>query len=165
MAVKPETAKLICLVCKKRFVHLGSHIWHKHKMLARDYKSRFSLPYSLGLVSEQVRAKQARANFRHRNKNRRNLVAGGEKYRFKKGRTGQRRISEYERRRILERILNVNARKSKMLEQCPVCNIKFKNMQSHLYRAHKLISVANLKSYKSYPLETPKRRGNYVYAG
>lgn len=146
-------AKLTCLICKKECTHLGSHIWHKHKMLARDYKSKFSLPYSMGLISEQVRKKQHKANLKYRNKNRRNLTAAGKKYRFKKGQTGQRRISEYERRQILKRILAVNWAHASYVKPCPVCRIKFKHVESHLYQVHQLISVAGLKLRGSYSLK------------
>ena len=144
--------KLICKLCGKEFVHLGSHIWHKHKMLARHYKSKFGLPYKLGLVSEQVMQKQRKANLKHKEQNKKNLTMSGKKYRFRKGHTGQRRISEYERRRILKRILDVNKSYAK-LEQCPVCKMKYKHLASHMYQVHCLISVKGLHLKGAYTLK------------
>ena len=151
--MKQVNVRLTCLVCKKDFLHLGSHIWHKHKMLARDYKSRFSLPYKMGLISEQVKVKQRKANLKYRDQNRENLTSVGKKFRFKKGRTGQRRISIYERRRFVKQILAINKQRKKVVKTCPVCRIKFNNVHSHLYRAHKLISVRHLKLHGAYSLD------------
>ena len=132
--------KLKCRVCNKRFNHLGSHLWHKHKLLARDYKERFGLPYKMGLVSEHIREKQQEANARWKGRVRKNLLKGGKKYQFKKGRSGQRRISEHERKVILKRIIGVNKNHAK-LQACPVCKIKFNHMESHLYQVHSLIKI------------------------
>jgi len=135
---------LKCLICKKTFKHLGSHIYHKHKMLARDYKERFELPYNLGLVTEDIRDKQKKANARNWEQNRKNLVVVGKKYQFKKGRTGQRRISMHEREKFMERILNVNIKHEIKLEKCPVCKMQYKHLDSHLCVKHKLLRVTSI---------------------
>jgi len=137
--VPPERLK--CKVCKKTFAHLGSHIWHKHKMLARDYKEMFGLPFKMGLVSETVRQKQINAE--NKWKGHKNFKKCGKKYRFKKGRTGQRRISDYERARFLKQMVVVN-KKHKELKPCPVCRMKFNHVESHLYQVHKLVSIERL---------------------
>ena len=138
---KCSDERLVCQVCRKRFHHLGSHIWHKHKMLARDYKTEFELPYKMGLVSEQVRHKQRIAE--NKWKGHKNFKKGGKKYQFKKGHTGQRRISDFERAKILKQIINVN-REHKKLKQCPVCRMQYNHVESHLYQVHKLVSVERL---------------------
>jgi hypothetical protein len=112
-------------------------------MLARDYKSKFELPWKMGLVTPEIKRKQRAANLKHDACRNRNFKKGGTKYQFRKGHTGQRRISEHERKVIMKRILDVNDRK-KILQQCPVCKMKFNHVESHLYRSHKLISVKNL---------------------
>lgn len=147
-----ERVKIICQICKGQFKHLGSHIYHKHKLLAREYKQRFGLPYKMSLVNEDIRLKQRRANIRHKDINRVNLISAGKKYRFQKGRTGQRRISEFERRRYIKQILDINRRREKILEPCPVCRMQFNSMPSHLYTKHKLVSVKHIQLVNAYLL-------------
>jgi hypothetical protein len=45
--------KIKCLLCGKRFGRLSFHLAAKHAMTADDYKARFGLPWSRGLVSAQ----------------------------------------------------------------------------------------------------------------
>ena len=131
-----ETLK--CRECGKQFKHLGSHIFHKHNMLAREYKSKYELPYIMGLVTEEISEKQRKAN--KRNKSHQWMVKKSKKYRFKKGHPGQRRISEHERKVIFERILRVN-KSYKIPRSCPVCRMKFNHLESHLFQKHGLIKV------------------------
>ena len=128
-------SKLTCQICGKKYSHLGSHIAHGHKMLARDYKIEFELPYNTSLISSEVKLKRQEAFELHREKYLKNLFKDGEKYRFKKGRTGQRRISQGERTTFIKRINEVN--KNRQPEQCPVCKMVY----SHLYNKHKLLKI------------------------
>lgn len=130
--------KLFCRECKKYYSHLGSHVYHAHGMLARDYKEKYELPYAMGLVTIDISKKQSEANKKYFSQKNLNT-----KYSFKKGHTGQRRISEHERRIILERIQEVNERKKKE-QRCPVCKMYFHHVESHLYRKHQLISVKRI---------------------
>lgn len=143
--IMEKTAKLVCRICDKTFKHLGSHIWMKHKMTARDYKSKFSLPFKMGLVSEDIRIKQQDANERNWSKVKKNLTKSGIKYRFKKGRTGQRRISQYERKKIMIQIEDVNKAVLESFKPCPVCHIQYNNLASHLLQAHGLLQVRKEK--------------------
>jgi hypothetical protein len=129
--------KLKCKICGKQFQHLGSHIWHKHKITARQYKEKFGLPYNMALISEKIYEKKVKAFDEHREKYLSNINKDNG-YRFKKGKTGTRRISELERKRIIERIEKVNKRKP---EKCPVCNMVFDHLDSHLYNKHKLLRI------------------------
>lgn len=129
--------KLKCKICGKEFQHLGSHIWHKHKITARQYKEKFGLPYNMALISEKIYEKKVKAFDEHREKYLSNINKDNG-YRFKKGKTGTRRISELERKRIIERIEKVNKRKP---EKCPVCNMVFDHLDSHLYNKHKLLRI------------------------
>lgn len=131
--------KIQCKICGMKYKHLGSHLWHTHKILARDYKERFGLPYNYSLISETVKEKKHDHWEENKDKYIKNLTKVGSKYQFKKGRTGQRRISQKERETILKRILEVN--KNRKPEQCPVCKMIFKNVNSHLYNAHKLLKI------------------------
>lgn len=129
--------KLKCKICGKEFQHLGSHIWHKHKITARQYKEKFGLPYNIALISEKIYEKKVKAFDEHREKYLSNINKDNG-YRFEKGKTGTRRISELERKRIIERIEKVNKRKP---EKCPVCNMIFDHLDSHLYNKHKLLRI------------------------
>jgi hypothetical protein len=134
------TDKLKCLLCGKRYHHLGSHIWHGHHITAREYKEEFELPFKMALISDTIYEKKRLAFEEHREMYLKNLTKSGKKYQFKKGHSGVRRISQHERKVIMERILKVNKSKSR-LEQCPVCRMKFNHLQSHLFNKHKMIQV------------------------
>lgn len=129
---------LKCLLCGKKYKHLGSHIWHGHKITAREYKEEFGLPYKMALITEEIKEKKREKFYERADEYLENLKKSGNKYQFKKGQTGHRRISEHERKIIIERINSVNKRK-KTLQPCPVCKMKFNHIESHLYNAHKLI--------------------------
>lgn len=133
---------LKCKICGKQWKHLGSHIWHKHQILAREYKEEYGLPYDMSLTTTEIQEKKRIAEKENSTWKKNLLSPKALKNRFKKGRTGQRRISEHERKVIIERIKKVN--KNRKANNCPVCNIIFKNTDSHLYNAHKLINVKNL---------------------
>lgn len=131
--------KLKCLICGKLFNHLGSHIWHKHKVLTREYKTEFGLPYKMTLITSEIKQKKQDAFEENRDVYVANLKKAGKKYQFVKGRTGQRRISEHERKTTLERIENYNA--NQRPEKCPVCNMIFEHLDSHLANKHKLLRI------------------------
>ena len=134
--------KLKCKICNKLYSHLGSHIFHAHGILAREYKQEFGLPYKMSLITNDIKKKKQDAFEEDREKYVKNLLKSGKKYQFKKGRTGQRRISEHERKTIIARINDVN--KKRKPGNCPVCRMGFKNVDSHLYQVHKFINVKNL---------------------
>ncbi len=136
--------KLTCLICHKEFHHLGSHIWHKHKILARKYKEEFELPYNIALISDEVYQKKHERFEENREKYLLNLTKYGKKFQFKKGHSGVRRISQHERKTILERINQINLKQKGKLKNCPVCKMKFNHLESHLYNAHHLIKINNI---------------------
>ena len=130
---------LKCKICGKRFNHLGSHIWHKHKILAIEYKEEFELPYKWGLISEEIKQKKRlKANWR---KTWKKNFKNSKNYQFKKGQSRFPRISQTQRQEQIKRILSVNTRKKSKLEQCPVCKMKFNHLESHLFNAHGLLKV------------------------
>ena len=132
--------KIQCKICGKSWKHLGSHLWHKHKVLAREYKEEFGLPFKMSLISKEVREKKQVAFEKTKDIVIKNLLGrNSKKYRFKKGQSGYRRISEYEKRKILERIVNYN--KQSKPEPCPVCKMVFDHTSSHLFNKHGLLKV------------------------
>ena len=132
--------KLTCKLCHQDYKHLGSHLWHRHGMLARAYKERFELPYQEALISEDIYHKEKKAFEKHRSANLKNIYEGGKKNRFRKGHSGLRRISVSERKRIIKRIVGENKKRGKFAG-CPVCKIKYLHVESHLYNKHRLIKV------------------------
>ena len=142
------TDKLKCLICGKRYDHLGSHIWHGHKITAREYKEEFGLPYNIALISDTIEQKKSAAFEKHREKYVKNLLKNGKKYQFKKGRLGIRRISQHERDVIMKRIRNVNKNK-KELVSCPVCKMKFNHVESHLFNKHQMLLIKNKNNGKN----------------
>lgn len=132
--------KLTCKICGKVFRHLGSHIWHRHKILAKEYKEEFGLPYREALISEDIYHKKVDKFNEAREKYLKNLTKGGNKYQFKKGQSGMHRTSTLERKRIIERIKKVNIKRKKPTA-CLVCRTKYLHIESHLYNKHRLIKV------------------------
>ena len=132
--------ELTCKICGGNFPHLGSHIYHMHGVTAREYKMEYGLPYKMALISKEIYDKKVDRFEEDREKYLKNLTR---EFSFEKGRDGNRRISEYERRTVEQRIKDVNERKRSIgYEPCPVCNMKFKHLESHLFNAHGFIKVA-----------------------
>lgn len=130
--------KLQCKICGKTFKHLGSHLWHGHGVLAREYKEEYGLPYNMSLISDEIKEKKREKTLLWGETYKRNFK-GSVKYQFKKGKTGQRRVSQHEREVVLARINEVN--KNRKPEPCPVCKMIFDNVDSHLATKHKLLRI------------------------
>ena len=139
MKLNNNRGKLKCLMCKRFYDHLGSHIFHFHGITAREYKTEYELPFKMALISNEVYLKKKEAFEKDSEKYLKNLKKHGKKYQFKKGCTGQRRISQHERDVNLKRILEVN--KKRKPEKCPVCKMIFDNVDSHLANKHKLLKI------------------------
>jgi len=135
---------LDCEICKKNFAHLGSHIYHAHKITAKEYKTEYNLPYNMALISKEIYLKKSDHFEENREHYLNNFIAQGKKFHFKKGCSGHRRISEYEMKKITDRIKEVNSKKTTP-EQCIVCKMKFNHIESHLFNAHGLIKVIHTK--------------------
>lgn len=132
---------VICKICHKEWKHLGSHLWHKHKILARDYKAKYGLPYRLSLTSNEVIKKKQKAQTRWIKLHGINFANTGKKYRFKKGdKRLARKMSKNERERAITNIQKENAKRQEW-RNCPVCNIQYKHLESHLYNKHRLLQV------------------------
>ena len=124
-------------ICHKEYSHLGSHLWHGHHILSREYKEMFGLPYNMGLISDKIKEKKRKtANWQ---KTWMRNFAKSKKYQFKKGVSIPfRRISRYERNKAIEEIKKQNKGRKKFVS-CPVCHIKYKHIESHLFNKHGLI--------------------------
>jgi len=135
---RKDKDRIKCKICGKSFHHLGSHLWHKHKIRAKEYKARFGLPYNFALISPKVYRKKVRAFNEHREKYLKNLE-NSKNFRFQKGKVPKNRYrSAKEVEHYLSTCKKMNKRK---LEQCPVCGMKFYHLDSHLYNKHKLIRI------------------------
>lgn len=127
--------RIHCLYCDKEFAHLGSHLWHKHKVLARQYKEEFELDYKFALISPAVHDKKVKAFNEDREYYLSNFRKWGKKWYFKKGHTNRQRFSGQTLERARQNLEFINKTKA---GQCPVCKIKFEHMTSHLYNKHGL---------------------------
>ena len=92
-----EELQTVCQECGRSFEHLGSHLFMAHKILSKDYKQKYGLPYQMPLISEKVKRKKQISFERTRDIALANLTT---EYSFKKGHTCQRRISQHERKVI-----------------------------------------------------------------
>lgn len=145
MSVLPskfKNGKLKCQICKKLYNHLGSHIWHGHKTLSRDYKEEFGLPYNIALINQDIHDKKSIHFQENKEKYLPALLQSHKKYGFKKGHklNAHKRVSPYEKQKEIERILKVN-KSHKKLSPCPVCNIKYNHVESHLFNKHRLLKA------------------------
>ena len=102
----------------------------------------FGLPYNEALISMEIYLKKKEAFEKRKAYYLKNLKKG-KKYLFKKGRGKSRRISESERKRLIKRIKEIN--KNRKLELCPICKLKYYNLDSHLFNKHKLLRTGGEK--------------------
>jgi hypothetical protein len=117
---------------------LGSHLWHRHKVLARDYKKEFELDYKYPLISPSVKEKKQKAFEERREYYLSNLMIAGQKYQFKKGHDGSKRTSLQSRKRYIEQL-----EKFDLEGQCEICKTHFKHLKSHYYNLHGLLLIKN----------------------
>lgn len=119
---------------------MGSHIWHAHKVTAREYKATYELPYKMSLISTEIYAKKSEAFEQDREKYLKNLE--GTEHQFRKGHTNNgKRTSEYDKKRQLKQIEAVNDTRKGKFEACIVYKMSFRHLESHLYNAHGFLSV------------------------
>ena len=128
---------LVCRICNKNCKHLGSHL-RVHGLTAKEYKAEFELPYSMALISKEIHEKQSEQWHANAKKYSKNLQLTPE-FQFHAGRDGKRRISQYERKRIVARIQSVNATRTHT--KCEVCGGVYEHIESHLYNAHRLLKA------------------------
>ena len=53
--------KVICHICGKSFNKVLAHVWQKHGLSAKEYKIKFGLNTTKGIVSESTREKCQKA--------------------------------------------------------------------------------------------------------
>lgn len=126
--------ELICQICNEEYQHLGSHIWHKHKIKAREYKRMFGLDYNHALITPEIKEKKQIQFNKHRDKYLKNLQT--EKFRFKKGEVNRKYFSQESIEKALSNIKKIEDNRVKMM--CPICEVKYNNLQIHLNTKHGL---------------------------
>lgn len=129
---KETNDNIICKICLNEYKYLGSHIWHKHGITTRKYKSIYGLDYNLPLMNDQTMQKKRDAWQKHKNKYLKNL---NKKNCFKKGHNYRNRFSEQSINRYKNQLKIIN---NKEKQNCPVCNMKYQNVDSHLREKHQL---------------------------
>jgi len=96
----PAKNKLQCQVCGKWYRKVGSHVWQKHKMSAREYREAYGFDVKKGQLPDDL--KKLKADYAKENETMNNVIEGGKKYRFKKGQKG---VGIYKRsQQTLERL-------------------------------------------------------------
>ena len=102
LASEPSDRKCQCLICKKWYVQIGSHIVARHGMLAREYREHFDLEVKKGITPawfKKLKGDQALENGTFKN------LKAGEKFWFKEGDSN---VGKYHRSPItLERLSNL----------------------------------------------------------
>jgi hypothetical protein len=77
----PEN-KLQCIMCGKWYVQVGTHVYLRHGMTAREYREKFELEVKKGITPEwyrKLKGDQALDNETYKN------LEAGAKFRFKRG--------------------------------------------------------------------------------
>ncbi len=78
--------KPICEICGRSFHRLGRHVYQAHDMTARQYKEHYGLDVSMGLISDESKAKIQQAVERNYEiVVERNLLEKGKETRFQEG--------------------------------------------------------------------------------
>jgi hypothetical protein len=134
-----ENFRTKCLICKDEhtYKYLGSHISRKHRILVKEYKKTFGLPYNLSLMDDETMAKKKKAFNDRREYYLKNLNLDNNNFRFKKGNSRKGKyFSKLEMQDITKRILKDNNS-----WECPVCKMQFDHVWSHLANAHNLIRL------------------------
>lgn len=57
--------KVMCLICEKWYVQVGSHITQRHGMTAREYREEYELPVKRGIIPlwfKKMKGDQAKEN-------------------------------------------------------------------------------------------------------
>jgi len=54
-ALVPDKNKIKCLICGRYYVQVGSHVYAKHNMTAREYREHFDLERKRGVIPEWFR--------------------------------------------------------------------------------------------------------------
>lgn len=79
---KYSPGKIQCLMCKGWYIQLGSHVRQRHNMSALEYKQKFDLPTSRGIIPRwyrEVKGEIALENGTYKN------LESGASTRYKKG--------------------------------------------------------------------------------
>lgn len=137
MSISLNHLKTDCLICKNKFLYLGSHLWHRHKIKSKDYKEKYGLPHNLNLISDEVREKKQIAFNKDRKKYLKNITGEkSKKNQFKKGfnRHNKFYFSDMEKGQLISRLQT-----DKLKGNCPICKTYFEHLQSHLFNKHSLI--------------------------
>ena len=101
-ASTPDPTKIQCLICGKYYVQVGSHVWNRHEMTAREYREYHDLEVKRGTTPAWYR--ELKGNQALENGTFKNLKVGA-RFRFKKGQKG---VGVYKRSPItLERIRKI----------------------------------------------------------
>jgi len=140
---KETKDNIICKICNKECKYLGIHIWHAHKIKARDYKKTYQLDYNFPLISLEVMNKK-RIAFEE-NKDKYLLNLRGHKSianRFKNGNKNRSYFSKQSIERVTEIIKNQD-----LSGICPYCGTKFENIHNHLRLKHNVM-LLNLDKIK-----------------
>ena len=83
--------KIQCQICGKWYVQVGSHIWNRHKMIARDYRKEYGFDVKRGQLPawyREIKGEQVFKNGTIKN------LKEGKKFWFKEGQPG---VGVYER--------------------------------------------------------------------
>ena len=129
---------LKCLICRMGYNHLGSHIAHGHKITAKEYKKMFGLSYNTALISPEIKLKKQIAFEKDREKYLNNFSTSKE-YRFTKGSINRFYFSKESEEKAKKELQKINSTLIPLL--CPYCEIKFKNLNTHLMNIHKVKMV------------------------
>lgn len=127
---------MICKICYNNYQHLGSHVYHKHGLLAKQYKKRFGLNYNTPLISEEIKQKKQKHYSENKEKYLKNLRMGKDStFPIQKGEIRRTYFSKEDIERCKNNLNKINNQTSLL---CPFCEMKYKNLNTHLRIKHNL---------------------------
>lgn len=106
IALDPE-GRPICHICGKAYNKILTHVWQVHELNAYEYKKKFGLDTTKGIMSEKsTKLASIRANENYEISIKENLIINGKGTRFKEGHDGRTKdlVSEQTRLRLIKQI-------------------------------------------------------------
>jgi hypothetical protein len=105
--IEYKDGKPVCEICKRAFNRVLTHVWQKHGLSEREYKTTFGFDLNKGICSLKSAEKSRKKAIENYDKViAQNLLKAGSKSRFKQGDEGRTKdkVSEQTKIRLKERL-------------------------------------------------------------
>ena len=149
--------RTICQLCPDRpcFKLLGSHLWGKHEMRAKEYKRQMGIDYQIPLTDDSVREKHRQDARERIGEITEKLAKSGAKFRIKKG---QKITGRYKSEQRLEQLAHLNEARQKIDKECGRCHRIKKMVAWRKWCEDCLPAIKSSRNHNEYHEEWYRRR-------